>query len=69
MSIRVELTEKKSKFFYGEKNVLTIYCYEVEIANLFVFLHVVFHAVSSIFGVKDHVTHKGPKFFYLGCRI
>ena len=66
---RVELTEKKSKFFYGEKNVLTIYCYKAEIANLYVFQHFVFHAVSSTLGVKVPVTCISPKFSYLVNRI
>ena len=66
---RVELTEKKSKLFYGEKNVLTIYCYKAKIVDLFVFQHFVFHAVSSILGVKVPVTCISPKFSYLVSRI
>ena len=69
LDIRVQLTEKKSKFLYGEKNVLTIYCYKAEIANLYVFQHFVFHAVSSTLGVKVPVTCISPKFSYLVNRI
>ena len=59
------LTGKKSKFFYGEKNVVIIYCYKARIVNLFVFQQFVFHAVSSILGVKVPVTCISPKFSYL----
>ena len=66
---RVQLTEKKSEFFYGEKNVVIIYCYKAKIVNLFVFQHFVFHAVSSILGVKVPVTCISLKFSYLVSRI
>ena len=66
--IRVELIFKKFIIFFHEQTLVTIYRYKSKIVKIFGFQHLLFHAVLTIFGVKEPIANIDPKFSNFSCR-